>query len=117
MGRPVRLAPCRRNRSFYLEDFVPNNEALLVKDPNYWGHDERYPQNKVPYLDSIKYAIITDIMRRSTAMPCRQNRYHGPGFLMNRPEEIRKTNPEIQVILNPTTQAVTVQPRNDIAPF
>jgi peptide/nickel transport system substrate-binding protein len=32
-------------------------------------------------------------------------------------EEIRKTNPEIQVICNPTTQAVTVQPRNDKAPF
>jgi len=45
---------------FILKNFVPNNEALLVKDPNYWGHDERYPQNKVPYMDSIKYAIITD---------------------------------------------------------
>jgi peptide/nickel transport system substrate-binding protein len=45
---------------FILKNFVPNHEALLVKDPNYWGHDERYPQNNVPYLDSIKYAIITD---------------------------------------------------------
>ena len=45
---------------FILKNFVAHQEALLVKDPNYWGYDQRYPQNKVPYLDSIKYQIITD---------------------------------------------------------
>ena len=30
---------------------------------------------------------------------------------------MQKTNPEILQIRNPTTQAITVQPRNDKAPF
>jgi len=32
----------------------------LIKNPNYWGTDERYPQNKLPYVNSIKYLIIPD---------------------------------------------------------
>jgi len=101
---------------FILKNFVAHQEALLVKDPNYWGYDQRYPQNKVPYLDSIKYQIITDDNAALEAMRA------GKIDIMDRvsyeqAEGIRKTNPEIQVILNPTTQAVTVQPRNDKAPF
>jgi hypothetical protein len=38
---------------YILKDFVPGKSATLVKNPDYWGHDERYPQNQLPYLDSI----------------------------------------------------------------
>ena len=46
--------------SFILKDFVPGSSATLVKNPNYWGYDERYPQNKLPYIDTVKYLIIPD---------------------------------------------------------
>ena len=39
---------------FILKDFVPGSSATLVKNPNYWGHDERYPQNKLPYIDKLR---------------------------------------------------------------
>jgi peptide/nickel transport system substrate-binding protein len=45
---------------FILKDFVSNRSAALVKNPNYWGYDERYPQNKLPYVDRVKYLIIPD---------------------------------------------------------
>ena len=101
---------------FILKNFVPNQEALLVKDTNYWGHDERYPKNNIPYLDSIKYLVISDDDAALEAMRA------GKIDVMDRvsyeqAEGMRKTNPEIQVILNPTTQAITVQPRNDKVPF
>jgi ABC-type transport system substrate-binding protein len=32
----------------------------MVKNPNYWGHDERYPQNKLPYINKVNFAIIPD---------------------------------------------------------
>ena len=35
---------------FILKDFVADNHAYLEKNPDYWGHDERYPQNKIPYI-------------------------------------------------------------------
>ena len=28
---------------FMLKDFVPDVSAMLVRNPDYWGHDERYP--------------------------------------------------------------------------
>ena len=30
---------------FILQDFVSGKSADLIKNPDYWGHDERYPQN------------------------------------------------------------------------
>jgi len=37
----------------------------LVKNPNYYGYDERYPQNQIPYVDRLKFLIIPDL---ATAM-------------------------------------------------
>ena len=33
---------------FILKDFEPGNSVTLVRNPDYWGHDERYPQNQLP---------------------------------------------------------------------
>ena len=94
---------------FFLKNFTTNKEAVLVKDPNYWGHDERYPQNKIPYLDSIKYQVITDDDTALEAMRA------GKIDIMDRvsyeqAERIRKTNPEIQTIRNPTTRRLRSSP-------
>ena len=45
---------------FILKDFVSGSSATLIKNPNYWGYDERYPQNKLPYVDTVKFLIIPD---------------------------------------------------------
>jgi len=45
---------------FILKAFVPDGSATLIKNPNYWGFDERYPQNKLPYVDKLKLLIIPD---------------------------------------------------------
>ena len=45
---------------FILTDFVSGTSTTMVKNPNYWMYDERYPQNKLPYVDSIKYLVIPD---------------------------------------------------------
>ncbi len=43
---------------YMLEDYVPGASGTWVKNPNYWGYDERYPQNHLPYIDKINYLII-----------------------------------------------------------
>jgi peptide/nickel transport system substrate-binding protein len=101
---------------FILKNFIPNKEAILAKVPDYWGHDERYPQNQVPYLDTIKYSVVLDDDEALEVMRA------GKLDIIDRAsyaqvQAIQKTNPEIIAIHNPTTQAVTVQPRNDRAPF
>jgi ABC-type transport system substrate-binding protein len=101
---------------FILKNFTSGKWAILARDTNYWGYDERYPQNKLPYADTIKYLVATDDDAALEAMRA------GKIDLMDRvsqaqAEAMQKTNPEIVQLYNPTTQAFTVQPRNDKAPF
>ena len=45
---------------FILNDFVDTTSATLVKNPNYWGYDERYPQNQLPYIDKLNILVISN---------------------------------------------------------
>ena len=101
---------------FILKDFVPGKSASLVKNPDYWGYDERHPQNKLPYVNSIKFLIIPDDDEALEAMRA------GKIDIMDRvffkqAQAMRKTNPEILQIFIPRTPTVTLQPRNDMEPF
>ena len=101
---------------FILKDFVPGKSATLTKNPDYWGYDERYPENKLPYLDSIKFLIVLDDNEALEMMR------EGKIDIMDRvfskqAKEIRKTNPEILQIFIPRTPTVTILPRNDVKPF
>ena len=43
---------------YEVSDFVDSSSATLVKNTNYWGHDERYPQNQLPYINQVNFLII-----------------------------------------------------------
>ena len=100
---------------FILKDFVPGSSATLVKNPNYWGHDERYPQNKLPYVDKLRLMIIPDENAALEALLTGKVDVVDQ-ISFKQAQLIRKTNPEIlQIpILIPST---TIEPRNDVAPF
>ena len=79
---------------FILKEFIPDVSATLVKNPNYWGHDERYPQNKLPYFDALKLRIIPNQAEALAEMRA------GELMLLTRfhrcwPRKWRRTNPEI----------------------
>ena len=100
---------------FILKDFVSGRSTTLIKNPNYWGYDERFPQNKLPYVDTIKYLIIPDDDEAIEAMRS------GKIDIMHaitpvQAQAMQQTNPEILQIPNPR-QTLTVQPRNDKPPF
>ena len=101
---------------FILKEFVSGSSATLAKNPNYWGHDERYPRNKLPYVDTVKYLIIPDDETALAAMRA------GKIDIMEQispmqAQKIKKTNPEILQINGPSSNATTIDPRNDRAPF
>ena len=101
---------------FILKDFVPGKSATLVKNPDYWGHDERHPQNKLPYLGTLKFLIIPDDEEALEMMRA------GKIDIMDRvfykqAQAMKKSNPEIQQIFIPRTPTVTLQPRNDMKPY
>jgi peptide/nickel transport system substrate-binding protein len=50
---------------YTLDDYVSGQSATLNRNPSYWGYDELYPKNQLPYIDTVKILIIPD---NSTAL-------------------------------------------------
>jgi len=51
-----------------LSDFVAGASLTYNKNPDYWGTDQRYPKNKIPYTDSVNLVIIADVSTKVAAM-------------------------------------------------
>ena len=101
---------------FILKEFVPDVSATLVKNPNYWGHDERYPQNKLPYIDKMTLRIIPD--QETTLAEMLAGRIDAADQISPvLAQELKRTNPEILQIYLTANTAVTIDPRNDRPPF
>ena len=101
---------------FILKDFVPGELATLVKNPNYWGYDERHPQNKLPYFDTVKFLIIPNEAAATAAMRAGKLDIIDHISPMQ-VQAMRKTNPEILPVTHPDSNAASIEPRNDTAPF
>jgi len=96
-------------------NFSVNTSMTFNKNPNYWGHDERHPENQVPYADQLKIVIIPDT---STAMAAlRAGRIDILDSLSwEQAGSLIKSNPELQQAELPTMgQAVGL--RCDKVPF
>jgi len=101
---------------FILTDFVSGSSATLVKNPDYWNYDQRYPQNKLPYVDSLKFLIIPD---NATALSAMRT---GKLDVLNMQstqiaQQMMNTNPEILQIPTPQSTTSAIVPRNDKAPY
>ena len=55
--------------AFMLTDFIAGSSATFVRNPGYWQTDPIGPGkgNQLPYLDGVKYIIITDASSREAA--------------------------------------------------
>ena len=53
---------------FTITDFVEGTSITWEKNPNYWKNDEKFPQNRLPYLDKLVALIMTDSATRLAAM-------------------------------------------------
>ena len=45
---------------YELTDLVEGSSFTHTKNPDYWRHDEKYPQNRLPYIDELKALIIKE---------------------------------------------------------
>ena len=39
---------------FELADYVEGTVTAYTRNPNYWGYDEKYPENRLPYVAEIR---------------------------------------------------------------
>jgi peptide/nickel transport system substrate-binding protein len=102
--------------AFILTDFVDGSSMIYTANPNFFGHDFRWPQNQLPYISTLKILIITSNPSAEAAM--RVGKIDGYGSMpVQDALNMMKTNPEIIVKQKPQATEYTLDPRNDVAPF
>src|SRR5208283_3711928 len=101
---------------FILTDFVDNSSATFARNTNYFGHDERYPQNKLPYVDTLKILIIPDASTSLSAL--RTGKIDAIGNIaVSDAQSLDKTNPNLVKIGVPATYSNSIDPKGGVAPF
>lgn len=103
-----------------LTDYVEGNQVTFTKNPNYWGYDERHPENKLPYTDNVKIFIIPDISTAMAAVRTGKTDTMGGDSNLNltweQASSLEKTNPEMSK--EPIAgMGYTLNIRVDKAPF
>ena len=101
---------------FILTDFVSASSVTLSKNPDYWGYDERYPQNKLPYIEKLKILIISDNATAQAGLRTGKIDILD-NLAYSESQSLQKTNPELLLVTNYLPDANTVDPKNDVVPF
>ena len=89
---------------YELTDWVQGSSITHTKNPNYWGFDEKYPQNRLPYIDKLEGLFIKEEATRLAGL--RSGRIDFLGFPAGVSDivsadvldSLRKTSPEIVLI-------------------
>ena len=88
---------------FELVDLAPGSSATYVKNPNYWGYDEKYPENRLPYVDEMRVLVMYEEATKVAAMRSRKIDALGLAFggwtqisSIDQVASLKRTNPEFQ---------------------
>ena len=87
---------------FLLTDIVEGVSMTRTKNPDYWGHDEKYPENRLPYVDEVRHLFIGDEATLLAALRSAQiDMIHLSGGTtigsMDTVRSLQRTNPELQL--------------------
>jgi peptide/nickel transport system substrate-binding protein len=101
---------------FILNDYVSGSSLSFSKNPNYWGYDERYPKNQLPYVDSIKVLIMSDPATALAALRTGKIDLI-EGLNWQQAASLKKTNPELLQVNRPVLRPAALAMRVDLKPF
>ena len=84
---------------FMLTELDEGVSATWEKNPDYWGYDEKYPENRLPYVDRVRLLKMVESATYLAALRTGKIDYMGMGFSqrlsLEEADAIRRTNPEI----------------------
>ena len=82
---------------YMLTDWTEGSSITLQKNPNYWKDDEKYPGNRLPYIDELQGLIILEEATRLAGLRSGKIDFYGDRSITSVEvlESLRKTNPEI----------------------
>ena len=84
-------------------DYVEDVSKTYVRNPDYWGFDPKYPENRLPYIDQLRALYMPEEAARVSALRTgKVDIVHAGGggtTLVNRDlvTSLQRTNPEVQV--------------------
>lgn len=102
-----------------LTDFVAGTSMTYSRNPDYWGYDERHPENQLPYADTVVQLAIGDPATSLAAMRTGQvDMWTDPmgHITWQAAETLLSSNPDIQMAAQPGPGAVLFL-RCDTEPF
>ena len=87
---------------FMLTDWVQGSSLTWDKNPDYWGYDEKYPENRLPYIDQLRALIMPEPATRLAALRSGKIDYVGiigTTYLQSfeQVESLLKTNPDVRI--------------------
>ena len=86
-----------------LTDWVEGSSYTFIKNPDYWGYDEKYPENRLPYIDQLRVLVMLEDATRLAAMRSGKVDWGGGGIGTNfiasidQAESLQRSNPEIEL--------------------
>ena len=86
---------------YMLTDWVDGSSMTWEKNPDYWGFDEKYPENRLPYIDQLRGLIMTEDATILATLRTGKSDYVGLAgaaeslYIKDR-ESLSRTNPEIE---------------------
>ena len=85
-----------------LTDYVEGVSITWDKNPDYWGYDEKYPENRLPYIDQMRALHMADEATRVSALRSGKVDILIHTHIQNIDvvRSLQKTNPEIEVSSN-----------------
>ena len=85
-----------------LTDLTQGSSITWDKNPDYWGYDEKYPENRLPYIDRLRALVMPEVATQLAALRTRQVDYVGqlgntPIKSLDQIDSLQKTNPELVI--------------------
>lgn len=99
---------------FTLEDVVISSSATFQRNPNYWMMDPMHPENRLPYIDTIRGVVIPDASTLIAAL--RTHKIDFYDWITPRDtKNLMNTNPELLYSpITPSGSSCVIHMRTDL---
>ena len=92
---------------FELTDVVVESSATWTRNPNYWGFDEKFPENRLPYVDELRALHMPEAATYLSALRTGQVDTGYKLTSIDQVDSLQRTNPEIQIYMQYTNSSDT----------
>ena len=103
-----------------LTDWVEGSSRTWDKNPDYWGYDEKYPENRLPYIDRLRALFMTEPATRLAGLRTGQLDVLPIGAAiktLEQVESLQKTTPEIVIWPNAGASIQSIGMNVQLEPF